>query len=206
MTSPSQYLPTKSEDFCGKTARIAALLFKKADALKSSDSCAKWLFSGAPGLGKSRLAEVLARDLAHHPSAIEQLNGQSLSVDLVRDWERSLCYKPIGGQRWVKILDEVDCASPAALNELRTYLDRIKSGAVIIATTNKTLKELPAQLQSRFFPFVFEPITPEAFADWMVSQWGFDRAVALDIGQRNMGCVRSALIDCEAHMDAKALA
>jgi DNA polymerase III delta prime subunit len=205
MTPPSQYQPARPEQFVGKTSRIADLLFKKAEGIKNNDACAKWLFTGPPGIGKSRLAEVLARELAHHPSAIEQLNGQSLSVDLVREWERSLYYKPICGQRWVKVVDEIDASSPAAQNELRTYLDRIKSGTVVIATTNKTLKELPQQLQTRFFPYVFEPVTPAAFADWMAATWGFDRAAALDIAERNMGCVRSALIDCEAHMDSKAL-
>lgn len=206
MTPPSQYLPSRPEDFVGKTSRIAALLFKKAEALKQNDACAKWLFSGPPGVGKSRLAEVLALDVAHHKSAVEQLNGQSLSVDLVREWERGLCYKPICGQRWVRVIDEIDAASPAAHNELRTYLDRLKTGTVIIATTNKSLRDLPQQLQTRFFPYVFEPVTPEMFADWMATQFGFDRAVALDIGERNMGCVRSALIDCEAWQDGKELA
>lgn len=205
MLQPSQYLPSKPHDFCGKTGRIAALLFKKAEALKQNDACAKWLFTGSPGLGKSRLAEVLARDLAHHPSYIEHLNGQSLNVELVREWERSLHYCRVSGERIVKVCDEIDAASPAALNELRTYLDRIKTGTVIIATTNKTLKELPAQLQTRFAPFQFEPVTPDDFADWMATQFGFDRAVALDIGRRNMGCVRAAMIDCEAHLDSQSL-
>lgn len=205
MTTPSQYLPSRPEHFCGKTSRIAALLFKKADVLKQNDACAKWLFTGAPGLGKSRLAEVMAKDPAYHPSAIEQLNGQSLSVDLVREWERRLCYRSISGQRSVQLVDEIDAASPAAQNELRTYLDRLKTSTVVIATTNKTLKDLPQQLQTRFFPYQFEPVTAEDFADWMATQFGFDRAVALDIGKRNLGCVRAALIDCEAHLDSIAL-
>lgn len=203
---PSQYLPTIPEEWCGKTSRIAALLFKKAEYIKQTDASAKWLFSGPPGVGKSRLAEVLARDIAHHPSAVEQLNGQSMTVDLVREWERSQFYKPICGQRWVRVVDEIDAASSAAHNELRTYLDRLKGGTVVIATTNKSLRELPQQLQTRFFPFVFEPVTPEVFADWMAARFGFDRSAALDIGQRNLGCVRSALIDCEAFQDRQELA
>lgn len=201
MTPPSQYQPTVPAEFVGKTQRIAEALFKKAESLKQTNACARWLFTGPPGVGKSRLAEVLAKDLAHHQSAVEQLNGQSLSVDLVRDWERSLAYKPICGERWVKLVDEIDAASTAALNEFRTYLDRIRAGTIVIGTTNKTLKELPPQLQTRFFPFIFEPVTPTAFADWMASVWGFDHAAAYDIAIRNMGCVRSSLIDCEAHMD-----
>jgi hypothetical protein len=75
----------------------------------------------------------------------------------------------------------------------------------VIATTNRTIKELPAQLQTRFFYYQFEPVTPDDFADWMATQFGFDRSVALDIGKRNMGCVRSAMIDCEAHLDREEL-
>lgn len=205
MTPPSQYQPTVAAEFVGKTQRIAEALFKKAEALRQNDACARWLFTGPAGTGKSRLAEVLARTIAHHPSAVEQLNGQSMTVDLVREWERGQFYRPICGQRFVKVVDELDVASSASLNELRTFLDRMKGGTVFIGTTNKTLRELPAPLQTRMFPFIFEPVTPTAFADWMASVWGFDHAAAYDIAIRNMGCVRSSLIDCEAHMDREVL-
>jgi DNA polymerase III delta prime subunit len=201
--TPSQWLPSKPSEFCGKSGRIAALLFKKAEALQANGGTAKWMLTGPAGTGKSRLALCLGQKLAHHSSAVEQLNGQSLSVDLVREWERSSVYKPIVGERWVKIVDELDCSSQAAQNQLRTYLDKLKGNTVVIATTNKTPKELPEPLQTRFAVFPFEPVGPDEFADFMERNFGFDYMDAYKIGQRNLGCVRAALIDCEQVMDAK---
>lgn len=206
MIAPSQYLPVKPEDYCGKTSRIAGLLYRKAAQLKESGGCAKWLFPGPPGTGKSRLALCLAQDLAHHPTAIDQLNGQSLSVDLVREWERQSYYKPIIGHRYVKVIDEIDCASTGAQNELRTYLDRLKGGTIVIATTNKDVKQLPEQLQTRFAVFPFEPIGPTEFAEFMQRNFGFDYKEAYEIGRRNLGCVRAALIDAEQFLDGKEMA
>lgn len=205
MNTPSQYQPTLPEEFIGKTSRIASLLFKKAEQLKLNSGSAKWLFTGSPGLGKTRLAEALAGRIAGHPTCIEQLNGQSLSVDVVREWERGLVYKRIGSDYSVRIIDEVDVASPAAQNELRTYLDRIRAGTVVIATTNKEVRELAPQLQTRFSVYQFEPVTAAVFAEFMVKAYGFDYMTALEIGQRNLGCVRSAMIDAESWLDGKAL-
>lgn len=190
----------------GKTARIASLLYRKADQVIAQGGSAKWLFTGSPGIGKTRLATLLAQRLAHHTIGIEAINGQSVSVDVVRSWERSLIYKPISGERWVKQIDELDRVPEAAANELRTYLDRIRPGNIVIATTNVPIEKLSQQLQSRFFCYQFDPVGPEEFARWMRDVWGFDYNAALDIGRRNLGCVRSALIDCEQYLDGKELA
>lgn len=206
MIPPSQYLPDTPLAFIGKTQRIASLLFKKAEQIKMTGGSARWLFTGPVGVGKSRLATLLANNLAHHPTAIEALNGQSCSVDVVRQWERSLAFKPIPGQFAVRVIDEVDRLQEAAANEMRTYLDRIKPGNVVIATTNVPVDKLSQQIQSRFFCYSFEPVGPMEFAVWMRDIWGFPYDVAFEIGKRNLGCVRSALIDAESFLDGKELA
>lgn len=205
MTPPSQYTPSKPDEFIGRTGKIASLLFTKAQAVKTSNAPAKWLFSGTPGTGKSRLAEILALDLAHHPCAVEQVNGQSLSVDRVREWEGTLRYKPITGERWVKVIDEIEAASAGAQMELRTYLDRIRSGTVVIATTNKEIRELPQQLQTRFFCYEFQPVTPQVYAEFAQRLWGLPLEQGVDIASRTLGCVRAALIDTEAWLDKQTI-
>ena len=94
----------------------------------------------------------------------------------------------------VQIVDEIDAASAAAHNELRTYLDnhsRIKT--IFIGTTNRTVEELPEQLQSRFKILYFDPIPIEIIADWL--QIKFPRlgaAMAGSIAIQSNGNVRAA--------------
>ena len=107
--------PTQPHHFIGKTHTIAKAVFNKIPALQSKsitdplDRC--FLFTGPAGTGKSSLAEAFAIALAEHRLAIEQVNGQSMSVDVVRRWQEEGWYFPLYGKLWVKIIDEIDAAA-----------------------------------------------------------------------------------------------
>ena len=66
------------------------------------------LFDGDPGVGKTHLADQLALELAGHPLAIERVNGQSVSVDLVRAWSAASAYGNLFGSWTVKRIDALD--------------------------------------------------------------------------------------------------
>ena len=57
----------------------------------------KLLISGAPGIGKSSLVNLLARTLASHPAAIEDVNGRDVGLELAREWTRSVAYSSMFG-------------------------------------------------------------------------------------------------------------
>lgn len=185
----------KPSEYIGKSGRIAALLFNQIPKLQAP-GCSimdrRYLFTGKPGLGKSAIAEMLGRALATHALGIETVNGQSCSVDLVREWHFHGQFAPMFGMR-VQIVDEIESMSSAALCEIRTYLDRLPSKTVFIGTTNRTIEELPEQLQSRFKIMFFEPVPLETIADWL--QIKFPRLgaeLAGSIAIQSNGNVRAA--------------
>jgi len=194
---PSQWRPATTIDFIGKTRKIADILARKIADIKPDDTL-KILFWGPPGVGKSALAENLAAQIAGHSCCIESLNGQSMNVERVRAWMEAQHYRPLWG-RTVKLVDEIDAASAAAHNELRTYLDRMKHGA-FLATTNATIDELPVQLQTRVQPYEFEPIPPTELG-FFLGQFGLPEREAFSIAQNCAGCVRAALLDAETWLD-----
>ena len=185
----------KPTDYIGKSGAIAALLFNQIPKL-TAPSCPlmdrRYLFTGKPGIGKSAIAEMLGRALVTHELGIEAINGQSCSVDRIREWQFHGQFAPMFGMR-VQIVDEIDMASTAALSQLRTYLDRLPSKTVFIGTTNRTIEDLPEQLQSRFKILYFSPIPIEIIADWLQSKFPrLGAAMAESIAIQSNGNVRAA--------------
>lgn len=195
--------PRKPADWIGKTGVIARTLFHQAPTIRANpasdplDRCL--LFTGAPGNGKTTLAEALSAELCDDPVfGVESINGQSLSVERVRQWMHSGVYKPLHGGMHVKLIDEIDGGSTAAFNEMRTYLDRLPSHTVVLATTNKSTNELQEQLQSRFQIWKFDPIAQATLHLWLIQTFHLAREVAHEIAERSGGNVRAATADAKA--------
>jgi hypothetical protein len=109
---------------------------------------------------------MLALELTKSPFAIERVNGQSLGIELVRDWRERAAYGNLFSDWTVKRIDELDEASASATNELLSYLDYLRPGHAILATTNN-YAELRAnskgRLETRFVRFhVGAPSVEEA--------------------------------------------
>ena len=181
--------------FIGKSGKIAALLLNQIPKL-TAPTCAimdrRYLFTGRPGIGKSAIAEQLGRALVTHELGVESLNGQSCSVERIRDWQWHGRFQPMFGMR-VQIVDEIDAASLAAHNELRSYLDKLPAKTVFIGTTNRTVEELPEQLQSRFKILYFDPIPLDLIAGWLQTKFPrLGAATAGSIAIQSNGNVRAA--------------
>jgi hypothetical protein len=111
------------------------------------------LLYGPSGVGKSHLSDLFALEIGGSPHAIEQINGQSLSVDLVRQWRERACYGNLFSKWTIKRVDEFDCASPQARNEILSLLDYLPPTHLILATTNDYAAVRGAdnrRLESRF--------------------------------------------------------
>ena len=83
--------------------------------------------------------------------------GSNISSDVVRDWQRDALYLPLAGQFFVKFVNEIDTITNGARTEIHDYLDELPPSILLIATTNKAVKDIQEQLQSRFQVWKFDP-------------------------------------------------
>ena len=75
--APTCFVPSCPADFVGQAGKVAEMLMRKAERLKANpNQPLKLLVSGAPGIGKTSLVNLIARTLASHPAAIEDVNGR----------------------------------------------------------------------------------------------------------------------------------
>lgn len=124
---------SKPEDFVGKAGDNARILFHSVPDILKGDTDPEercWLFTGHHGTGKTTLAKALAMELAGNWLEVEYLNGQSCTIEIVRHWSANRPYAPMFGRMKVKVIDEVDATSLAALNEMRTYLGELSENTV----------------------------------------------------------------------------
>jgi replication-associated recombination protein RarA len=200
--------PSRPDQFIGKTQATARMLFGLVPQLKA-DPCSHpldrcFLFYGPPGTGKTSLAECLALTIAEGVHEIEQLNGQSTSVEIIREWMKVGIYAPMFGPIRVKLIDEIDAMSPAALNESRTWLDKLASRTVVIATTNRC--DLQEQLESRFQRFKIDKVTNGEIWKWLQTDQGLSEDEAEQVTRVANGNVRAALAQAKALTNLRRMA
>ncbi|MBN8459407.1 MAG: AAA family ATPase [Verrucomicrobia bacterium] len=125
--APTCFVPSCPADFVGQAGKVAEVLLRKAERLRMHpDQPLRLLVSGAPGIGKTSLVNLIARTLASHPAAIEEVSGLEVRLDLAREWTRSLAHSTLFGPWSVKVVNELDRCSKDAQDMLLTYLDRRK--------------------------------------------------------------------------------
>jgi hypothetical protein len=169
---PSCFVPSCPADFVGQAGHVAEMLLRKAEGLREHpDRPLKLLISGAPGIGKTSLANLIARTLASHPAAIEDVNGREVGLDIAREWIRGLGQGSLFGPWSVKVVNELDRCSKDAQDLLLTYLDRMPAGHAILGTTNLDLASLTERFQTRFLPVRLQPPENEALAAFLARRW-----------------------------------
>ncbi len=196
--APTCFVPSCPADFVGQTGKVAELLLRKAERLRASpDQPLKLLLSGAPGIGKTSLVNLIARTLASHPVAIEDVNGKEVGLELAREWTRSLAYGSLFGSWSVKVVNELDRCSKDAQDMLLTYLDRMKPGHAFLGTTNLDIGNLTERFQTRFQSVRLQPPENEALAAFLARRWAVPIATTRMIAAGAAGNVRAAMADLE---------
>lgn len=210
MTNQSIPAPPR---YIGKSGLIAASLWRQIPKLLDPLTPAeerRYLFTGPPGLAKTEIAEHLAAALVGDTQArvhdrlspeVELINGQSASVDVVRRWQSSCIYRPMYAPVRVILIDEVDGMSREALNESRSFFDRLPRYTILLCTTNKPVRELQEQLQSRFKACYFETVPVPAIAHWLQSNFTIPQTKATEIASGSQGNVRAARLDALSWLD-----
>ena len=194
--APTCFVPSCPADFVGQAGKVADVLMRKAERLRTNpDQPLKLLISGAPGIGKTSLVNMIARTLASHPVAIEDVNGKEVGLELAREWTRSLAYGSLFGSWSVKVVNELDRCSKDAQDMLLTYLDRMKPGHAFLGTTNLDLGSLTERFQTRFQAVRLQPPENEVLAAFLARRWAVPIATTRMIAAGAAGNVRAAMGD-----------
>jgi MoxR-like ATPase len=173
------------------------------------------LCEGAPGIGKSHLLDVLALELTGSKFAIETVNGQSLKIDLVREWRDRMPYGNLFSSWTVKRIDELDQANPSAQSELLTYLDYMLQNRAVLATTNEygALRAVSkGRLETRFVRIHIDAPTIDEASKHIAETYAIAPNIArkIALGAVPEGCLasegvnmRACILDAETYAEAR---
>ena len=151
----ARFRPHTLEDYVGQTHLLAP--GKPLRRLIESDRLTSLILFGPPGVGKTSLAEVIARSTSCH---FERLNGVESSVaDLRRVLASAVTRLKASGRRTVLFIDEIHRFNKAQQDVL---LPDVEAGSVrlIGATTHNPSFYINGPLVSRSQIFQLEPLSP----------------------------------------------
>lgn len=115
-----RYRPKSLDEVVGQELAVARLnLIRRKFGWEGQ--C--FFLSGPSGSGKTTLARIIAETVAR-PIAIDEVDGQDLSMEVIRDWERRCGFKPMGGGIWGLIVNECHGMSGKVVSRLQTVLEQ----------------------------------------------------------------------------------
>ncbi len=158
----------------------------------------KHLYFGAPGVGKTTLANQVAEQLAGKWD-IESCNGRNVTIDVVREWQDTFTSSSLFSESgWrVKVVNEIDTAPKAAQDLMLTFLDEMPEKRAFICTSNLDLEQLTERFRTRLENYEIEAPSAEEIRGLLEEQ-GVPEAIANQIAALAGGNVRGALNDLQA--------
>lgn len=198
MNLPSEYKPTSIEEFIGPAKAAAKLLVNLADRARANDNASlKILLNGEPGIGKSALAEFLARHLGcTEKHSRLKFNGTQIKIETVEDIARQLQYRSLYGDYNFIWIDEADKIPSVAQVRFLTLLDDLNHGCAVVCTSNCRVEDFEKRFQSRFRMLEIEPPQPHEIMG-LLSQFLTHQPTITQIAQFACGNVRAALLDAD---------
>ena len=209
---PSQYLdginhlPTSPDDFIGG-ARAAAVALQQSitKAIARGHTPIKLFYAGDPGTGKTALSIYAQHLLGVGNFALQEFNGQDVTVDVVRELSGRLhlSHNDLFGAYRLITWHEADRLTDAAQVSALTMIDRLKNHTALICTSNLKVKDISPRFQTRFkFTQIDKPTAAEIRG--LILKWPVPETVADGIAVNAHGNARVALLEAEEWLDTKA--
>jgi replication-associated recombination protein RarA len=204
---PATFVPRSPAEFIGPAREVARILQAKALSICGNKTGnAKYVLTGQPGTGKTKLAEFIASTLTGEVITkgqslhVESVNGRAVDLPLIRRWQAESRYVPTC---WVvKIINELDTCKQDSQDLLLTYLDELADRVAFIGTSNAKLSDMDERFQSRLQQWQVKPPQPEDIHALLKK---FKLGVK-DIANITLGCggnVRAAMLDAQSILDAQ---
>src|ERR1700680_3843586 len=166
--SPDQFVPLRPRDLIGPARKVGAKLFARAHRLHPRSNW-KLLLYGSPGAGKSSIVRMIWPILGSGFD-IDKVNGRNVSTDLVREWQRNICFRSLFGGWKIKHIEEVDLVPQVAQDLMLTFLDDLPDRNAIICTSNLSLETLTERFQTRFELVRVKPPLDAELAYWLLKR------------------------------------
>jgi len=161
--------PSQPSELIGsQIQKTASALWQSAEDILSGDEeyPLAIVLTGAPGIGKTTLANMLAMKLTGSNFAVSTENGKEVGVDRVRDFMDSMnnsnLFSVTGHQCW--IINEGDNITEAGQVAFLSLLDACPSNYHIILTSNEDLDNWSERFQTRFEVYNIPSPTDEEIA------------------------------------------
>lgn len=201
---PLSWKPATVDDLIGQPGEVARKLLAKVGKLRDEQGgTLKLLLIGPPGIGKTSIVDILARELGGSPWAIDEANGKSVTIETVKQWMAQLPYGSLYSEWSIKVVNELDRCSRDAQDLMLSYLDKMPSGRAFLGTSNLDLQQLTERFQTRFQVVRLKAPQSEEIAAFLQSRWKAPEAVIHMIAVGCGGNVRAALADLENYFDAR---
>ena len=156
-----KYRPKTLNDVVEQIAIVQIL----QQQLKTNTHQSCYLFTGAPGVGKTSIARIFANELNEgNGTPIEIDAASNNGVDDVREIISNVAFKALDSKYKVYILDEVHQFSLGAWNAMLKLIEEPPAHAVFILCTTQPEK-VPETIISRVQRFDFRRITYNSIID-----------------------------------------
>src|SRR5687768_1747273 len=116
-----KYRPNSWADVVGQDAVI-----KRLDTIRRRFGTLgghAFFLNGASGVGKTTISRLIAREVAGCDWGIFEVDASDLTAEFLRDYERRIAGKPLGGAGWACIVNECHGMTRQQIRKLLTVIE-----------------------------------------------------------------------------------
>ena len=165
MSMITKYRPQSFDELIGHEKEVKSI----KELLASQDTPHAWMFVGGPGVGKTTIARIIAKELGVSRSGLFEKNAADCrGIDEIRTLIELSGHTQPGSEVTVTILDEMHQLTTPAMNALLKLLEEPPAHAYYILCTSEERKVIPA-IKSRVSTFKFKLVSDDKLIDLLLA-------------------------------------